>query len=212
MCFDYFYLIPYLHGFLSLFLSLSLYSFIAFSLFLSIYIIIFIFSLDYISIFLHQKSFLSLGLQGRGRPEQEPADITGSTLPLPFNLSPGTLQGDRREGEGMGRAWREWCCSYPKCGYITDRESWLRQHVRTHTGEKPFACPYCSFRSAQKGNVTVHVRRLHHRDGLNLFGSSDPSSSSSDTVSDPEFNLQWLVKDKFQGGSEFAKEQNGVCD
>ncbi|XP_069191883.1 zinc finger and BTB domain-containing protein 41 isoform X2 [Procambarus clarkii] len=59
------------------------------------------------------------------------------------------------------RQAKEWRCFFPECGYVTDRESWLRQHFRRHTGEKPFPCPYCSFRSAQKGNLNVHVKRVH---------------------------------------------------
>ncbi|KAG7172917.1 Longitudinals lacking protein-like 31 [Homarus americanus] len=59
------------------------------------------------------------------------------------------------------RQAKEWRCLFPECGYVTDRESWLRQHFRKHTGEKPFSCPYCAFRSAQRGNLNVHVRRVH---------------------------------------------------
>ena len=32
-------------------------------------------------------------------------------------------------------------------------------HERTHTGEKPFKCRFCDFRSAQGGNVRIHERR-----------------------------------------------------
>ncbi|XP_053641899.1 longitudinals lacking protein, isoforms H/M/V isoform X3 [Cherax quadricarinatus] len=31
------------------------------------------------------------------------------------------------------RQAKEWRCLFPKCGYVTDRESWLRQHFRKHT-------------------------------------------------------------------------------
>jgi hypothetical protein len=38
----------------------------------------------------------------------------------------------------------------------------LRQvvvHERTHTGDKPFKCRFCDFRSAQGGHVRIHERR-----------------------------------------------------
>nr|XP_045604153.1 uncharacterized protein LOC123762025 isoform X4 [Procambarus clarkii] len=31
------------------------------------------------------------------------------------------------------RQAKEWRCFFPECGYVTDRESWLRQHFRRHT-------------------------------------------------------------------------------
>ncbi|KAF2362780.1 Zinc finger C2H2-type, partial [Trinorchestia longiramus] len=29
------------------------------------------------------------------------------------------------------------------------------------TGEKPFACEFCSYRSAQVSNLNVHLRTVH---------------------------------------------------
>ena len=33
--------------------------------------------------------------------------------------------------------------------------------MRTHTGEKPFACPHCDYRAATKGTLNRHIKRLH---------------------------------------------------
>ncbi|XP_037081414.1 zinc finger protein 236-like [Pollicipes pollicipes] len=43
----------------------------------------------------------------------------------------------------------------------------LVAHRRTHEGDRPFDCPFCEHRFAQRGNMRTHIRRAHlkRRDG-----------------------------------------------
>ncbi|KAK8745635.1 hypothetical protein OTU49_000299 [Cherax quadricarinatus] len=70
-----------------------------------------------------------------------------------------------------------WKCPHPTCDYVTHCESKLKMHYRRHTGEKPFICPYCSFKSAQKGNLNVHIKKYHIPELSQTFPKPDTVES-----------------------------------
>ncbi|XP_069943911.1 protein tramtrack, beta isoform isoform X5 [Cherax quadricarinatus] len=46
----------------------------------------------------------------------------------------------------------------PYCSYSTARKHHLDDHIRTHTGEKPFQCPHCPYRCSKSINLKIHIR------------------------------------------------------
>lgn len=50
-------------------------------------------------------------------------------------------------------------CNY--CSYSSDSERNVRRHLLNHTGQKPFYCRLCGFRSTRKGAVKLHTSRMH---------------------------------------------------
>lgn len=49
-------------------------------------------------------------------------------------------------------------CNY--CGKEFAFASDLRRHTRSHTGEKPFECPICTFKTSQRYNLERH-KKIH---------------------------------------------------
>ena len=60
-------------------------------------------------------------------------------------------------------AHQPYACSM--CNYRCHLKWDLIKHNRTHTKEKPFACPYCPHKTAQKGNLTYHIKSKHGTSG-----------------------------------------------
>ncbi|XP_066970635.1 protein tramtrack, beta isoform-like isoform X29 [Macrobrachium rosenbergii] len=56
----------------------------------------------------------------------------------------------RRPGK---QAWQ----TCPHCGYA-DYHSRMQNHINSHTGNRPYSCPYCSSAFTQKSNLSTHIR------------------------------------------------------
>ncbi|XP_030597399.1 zinc finger protein 516-like isoform X2 [Archocentrus centrarchus] len=63
------------------------------------------------------------------------------------------------------------CHTCGVCGRSFPLLSSLSQHMRRHTREKPYKCPYCEHRTAQKGSLKAHIRS--HKLGLLSHNLSD---------------------------------------
>ncbi|KAK8386693.1 hypothetical protein O3P69_017864 [Scylla paramamosain] len=61
----------------------------------------------------------------------------------------------------------------PVCGRFisgVNRKQNLERHMLTHSGQRPYRCPYCPHGSNRVDNLKLHIRRLH-------FDSAPPTSS-----------------------------------
>ncbi|KAM3595953.1 uncharacterized protein V6R79_005827 [Siganus canaliculatus] len=95
------------------------------------------------------------------------------------------------------------------CGRSFPLLSSLSQHMRRHTREKPYKCPYCEHRTAQKGSLKAHIRS--HKLGLFSHSPSDkdgdgdqeqkdntasPDPPEVDKTSDKDHTVNGKVKKK----------------
>jgi uncharacterized Zn-finger protein len=55
---------------------------------------------------------------------------------------------------------RRFGCPLDGCGYTASQRRYIKDHLRTHTGERPFRCSWdgCTYASASSGHLTRHLR------------------------------------------------------
>ncbi|XP_060590056.1 zinc finger E-box-binding homeobox 2-like isoform X10 [Ruditapes philippinarum] len=75
----------------------------------------------------------------------------------PGDTTPESLQYNRLKKHGVS----VFQCLYIDCGKMFSSRHKMERHVRIHSGEKPYHCRFCDFKSARKDSVQSHEARRH---------------------------------------------------
>jgi transcription factor STE12 len=114
-----------------------------------------------------------------------PSSHIPSTVVVPVaNLGPSQqLAGlpESHDGASTVRT-KAFVCPLFSCGRMFKRQEHLKRHLRTHTMERPYACPKCKKRFSRSDNLNQHLR-THDRGGpitIHDNSSSDWNNEYSD--------------------------------
>ncbi|XP_056458108.1 zinc finger protein 516-like isoform X2 [Gadus chalcogrammus] len=135
------------------------------------------------------------------RDSMEVMDSVGPTVE-----SLGDANSQEKEMEGMDdKTPGAYDCNI--CGRSFPFLSSLSQHMRRHTGARPYKCPYCDHRASQKGNLKVHIRS-HKLGTLSSYHSNDDEEVGADEEEEETSSAEVSVSEGLDGGTSPTKSSS----
>ncbi|KFM64164.1 Sal-like protein 4, partial [Stegodyphus mimosarum] len=68
---------------------------------------------------------------------------------------------------GQQKRGRQHYCTV--CPYTTKRKSHMDDHIRKHTGERPFVCSICKKAFSTKSYIAKHKRTQHYKKKKKIY-------------------------------------------